>query len=247
MSSIWAAPLAAVSFLTVLPVPFSGAASRVPLGWVMAFYPLGGAFLGALLAGVNWLLSPVLPAGVVAVLLVSALLALTGALHLDGLMDSFDGLFGGKTPERRLAIMKDSRVGSFGIAAAVCLLLAEYSALSAISPAGRTGALMMAAVLSRWGMAALLWGFPAATSTGLAAGLKPHLRWYHLLVATVLAGGAVSWLAWTGVILAAATAALVALAGLVALSKIGGITGDSCGATGELVEAMVLVGFAAWA
>jgi adenosylcobinamide-GDP ribazoletransferase len=237
-----AAPLLAVSFLTTLPVPAPARFPAGSMGTAVALFPIVGAGVGAALWLADLALSPWLPGTVVAALLVAGLLLLSGALHLDGLMDSFDGLFGGKDAAARLAIMRDSRVGSFGIAAAGSVLLVEYACLASLSGDSRGPALVVAACLSRWATAATLWSFPAATSTGLAAGLKPELSRHHLLLATgsglavaVVAMGAV------GAGVAAASALLVAAGGRFATARLGGITGDSCGALGQLVEVMVLV------
>jgi adenosylcobinamide-GDP ribazoletransferase len=241
-----AAPFSALSFLTVLPVPVPGSAGRLSMGWAVACFPLAGAFMGLCLVGMDWLLSPWFPPAVEAALLLVALLAATGALHLDGFMDSFDGVFGGKDPASRRAIMKDSRVGSFGIAAAASALLLEYGSLASLPAAGRVEALVLAVALSRWAMAALLWLFPAAGSTGLAAGLKPQVRWVHVVVATILAVAiAASFPGWAGGILVVLSGLAVLAVGRLMVAKIGGITGDSCGAVGQLVEILVLVASAA--
>ena len=237
-----AGPFSALSFLTVLPVPVPRSPGRLSMGWAMACFPLAGAFIGLCLAGLDRLLSPWFPPGVEAALLLAALLAVTGALHLDGFMDSFDGVFGGKDPESRRAIMKDSRVGSFGIAAAVSALLMEYGSLASLSGAGRAEALIIAVALSRWAMAAIMWFFPAAGPTGLAAGLKPQLRPVHVAVAAVLAVAiAVEISGWVGGVMVVLSGAMVLLVGRLMVAKLGGITGDSCGAVGQLVEVLVLV------
>lgn len=237
-----AAPLVAANFLTIIPIPVPRGLAVGPMGGPMVCFPLVGAAIGAVAAGIDRLLAPWLPPSLVAALLISVMLGITGALHLDGLMDSFDGLFGGKDPAGRLAIMRDSRVGSFGIAAGVSLLLIEYGALVSLPSDGRGQALILAATLSRWAMAATLWAFPAASSSGLAAGLKPHLRGPHAaaasLAALALAAGSFGWV---GVGMAAASALLVLLGGRLVVAKLGGVTGDVCGGLGQLVEATMLV------
>jgi adenosylcobinamide-GDP ribazoletransferase len=236
------APLVAVGFLTVVPLPLPTTLAMGPMGWPVAAFPLVGAAVGALVAALNLALAPWIPSGLLAALLVVALLAVTGALHLDGLMDTFDGLFGGKDPAGRLAIMRDSRVGSFGIAAAIALLLVEYSALQSLPAPQRTGPLIAALCLSRWAMAVTIWLFPPASNRGLAAGLKPAIRWWHLLAATLVAVAlstislGAGWL----VVLAVPVAVLL-LMGWLAVARIGGVTGDICGAVGELTEVSVLV------
>ena len=108
----------AATFLTVMPVPVPRGCPGCRWAGRWPASPWQGPPWAWLLAGADWLMGPWFPPMVRGALLLGALLAMTGALHLDGLMDSFDGLFGGKDPASRLAIMKDSRVGSFGVAAA---------------------------------------------------------------------------------------------------------------------------------
>src|SRR2546421_11143822 len=126
---------AAVRFLSILPLPDplqrieteseTTSSARLVLG--SGYFSLVGLLLGLLLSLLTLLLDPLLPHLVVAALLVVALLLLTGGLPLDGLMDSCDGLFGGKTPERRLEIMRGSRVGRFGVLGGVCALLLKFA------------------------------------------------------------------------------------------------------------------------
>lgn len=237
-----AAPLESVAFLTVVPIPRPGHGTVGSMGWALAFFPLVGAAIGGLLVGLDLLLGLVFPAPVGAALLLAGLLAVTGALHLDGLMDSFDGLFGGRDPTGRMAIMRDSRVGSYGIAAAVSVLLLEFACLLSLSSPWRAGALALALCLSRWAMVATLWAFPAAEAGGLAASLKPELRMKHMVVASLLGlGFALGCLGWVGMLFGLGTVLMVLLWGRLVVSRVGGVTGDSCGAVGQLVEAAVLV------
>lgn len=236
------APLVAATFLTVIPVPVPRWVPRVPMGWGLACFPMVGAAMGGLLAGADGLMTPWFPPVVRGALLLALLLGMTGALHLDGLMDSFDGMFGGKDPAGRLAIMKDSRVGSFGVAAGMAVLLVEYSALASLAPSVRWGAIVAALALSRWAMVALLWGARPAATHGLAAMMKPEAGGGALLVATMLATGCGWWAAgWLGVASLGLAAAVAALVGWLAVARLGGITGDSCGAVGTLAEAAVLL------
>ncbi len=236
------APLLALSFLTVLPVPVPGSPGRLSMGWAVACFPLAGALIGLGLAGMDYLLSPWFPPGVEAALLLAALLAVTGALHLDGFMDSFDGVFGGKDPASRRTIMKDSRVGSFGIAAAASALLMEYGSLASLPAGSRAEVLILAVALSRWAMVAIMWFFPAAGSTGLAAGMKPEIHRVHVVVATLLAVAIAAGVSgWAGEVMMALSGLMVLLVGRLMVAKLGGITGDSCGAVGQLVEVLVLV------
>ncbi len=236
------APLIAASFLTVVPVPVPRLPAQGPMGWPVACFPIVGAAIGGLVAALGIPLGLWFPPSVVAALQMATMLAVTGALHLDGLMDSFDGLFGGKDPAGRLAIMRDSRVGSYGVAAAGSLLLAEYGALASMPTEGRSVALILAAALSRWAMAATLWAFPAASPNGLAAGLKPHVRWPHTVFATLAAVAiAVASFGWAGLGMAVVASLVVWLGGRLVVARLGGVTGDSCGGLGQMVEATILL------
>jgi adenosylcobinamide-GDP ribazoletransferase len=192
-----AAPLLAWSLLTVVPMPSVDAAPRA-LARAAAFFPLVGAVLGAAVGGLGLLLAPLLPPAPTVALQLAAVALLTGALHLDGLMDTADGVLGGRTTERRLEIMRDSRVGAFGVAAAGLLLLAQFSCLVELSPLPRLIALVLALALGRWAMALALGAFPSARSDGLGAAYVGATEQWPAIVATALAvavavGSAVAW------------------------------------------------------
>ncbi len=241
LARIAVAPLVAAGFLTIVPIPLPSKLAIGPMGWPVASFPLVGAILGGVTALLGVLLGFWFPPSVVAALQVATLLGLTGALHLDGLMDSFDGL-GGKDRPARLAIMKDSRVGSYGLAAAVSVLLVEYATLASIPMAERGWSLVLAGTLSRWAMVVLMWAFPAAGSRGLAAGIKPHLRWYHPLIATLIAVAiAMGAFGLTGGAITLAAGLMILLSGRFVVASLGGITGDSCGGLGQMVEALTLL------
>src|SRR5438067_1999685 len=110
-------PLTAVRFLTILPLSVRRPTRPHELGPAEAFFPFAGLLIGALLVGIDWLLSSIASGLVVDVLLVAAVAAVTGALHLDGVVDTFDGVFAPGGPARRLEIMRDPRAGSFGVIA----------------------------------------------------------------------------------------------------------------------------------
>src|SRR5574341_1897730 len=118
--------------LTIIPLPLIPPDSNRPAGLAAAYYPLVGLILGLLLAGADWGLSRFLPAGLESALLLALWAGLTGLLHLDGLMDSCDGLLPPRDPARRLEIMRDSRIGAFGAVGVVLLLLLKFNALAAL-------------------------------------------------------------------------------------------------------------------
>ena len=123
--------LAALQFLTIFPPVIKRPFTIQELGRSAGFYPLVGLLLGGLMAGGYWLLGMVFPVPIVLVLVLVVWVTFTRALHVDGFMDCCDGLFGGFTPERRLEIMRDSRVGAFGVVGGALLVLAKYTFLAA--------------------------------------------------------------------------------------------------------------------
>ncbi len=242
-----AAPVLALQFLLAVPVPLAVPATPRHLGRSMACFPLAGAALGLALAAFDWLLRQAFPLPVASALVLSAAVLLTGGLHLDGLIDTCDGLFGGRTPERRLEIMRDSRVGSFGVAGGVLALLIKYAALAALPPALRPPVLVLQPVAGRWVMAAAIWLFPYARPAGLGAAFKEGARWPAVALATV-AAAALAWLAFgpPGLAVLVPAAAASALAGRFMMARLGGLTGDCYGAMGELAEIVVLLVLVQW-
>jgi adenosylcobinamide-GDP ribazoletransferase len=226
----------ALQFLTISPAlikrSFTG------------YFPLVGALIGAMLWGASLLLAQILPASVTAALVLAIWILLSGALHLDGFLDSCDGLFGGRTPEARLAIMKDERVGAFGLAGGVLLILLKFAALSAL-PA-RSFALLVAPVLGRWAMTLGIFAFPYGRAQGLGKAMKEFTAAWQVGVATVLAFG-FSWLlaGQTGLLACLVAALTTGLVAAFALRRVAGLTGDVYGAINEMVELVVLLAFIA--
>jgi adenosylcobinamide-GDP ribazoletransferase len=239
------APFFALRFLTVLPVVIGRRAPEPgDFGRSDAFFPLVGLGLGAILAAVDWLLQPIVPAPVLNVLLIALLALMTGALHLDGVIDTFDGLFAGTSREQRLTIMRDPRAGSYGVVAVVLVLGLKLAALSALPMGVRTVALVLAPCLGRWGIVVATYVFPYARPEGMGRAFKESIRLQHLVVASVIAVGAASVL---GDIIGLAAWVIVGVAVLAAgqgiVRALGGLTGDSYGTICELTEAGVLVAF----
>ncbi|WP_145103346.1 adenosylcobinamide-GDP ribazoletransferase [Cereibacter sediminicola] len=245
LSQRWADVLLALALLTRLPLrarslPDRGASAA--WAWPLAGVAVGG--LSALVAALS--LAAGLPATVAAALALAAQALVTGAMHEDGLADTADGLWGGWTRERRLEIMKDSRTGSYGVAALMLVGLVRWSALAAALESG-SAVLVAAAVLSRVPMVVLMAWLPNARGAGLSQSLgRPDRRQARLAVLVALAVALlVSGPAALILGLAAASAALAL--GLVARAKIGGQTGDILGASQQLSEAAVFVAAAALA
>ncbi len=256
----------ALRFLTRIPVPQARDSGRAefldeleeeaaagdapllkPLGRTVRAFPLIGALLG-IAAGLAFAIAtglglPVLVAGVIAI----ALLALaTGALHEDGLADMADGFGGGHNAEKKLAIMRDSRIGAYGVITLVLVLAAKVGALADLADIGVVmSSLICAAAASRAAMPAMMRWLEPARSDGLgAAAGRPAAEhvWTGIVIAAILC---VLLLTWSGVV-AMLIAALSAMAvGVLARRQIGGHTGDVLGATQQISELIFLLTLAA--
>lgn len=232
--------LAAAQFLTVVPPLVRRPFTSQELGSAVGFFPLVGLLLGGLLAGASLLITPFLPPGIPVVLVLVLWIVLTGALHWDGFLDSCDGLFGGRSPEKRLEIMRDERVGAYALAGGVLLLLMKFFALQASSPA--IIPLWLAPVFGRWAMSLALVFFPYGRSAGLGRVMKDHASWQQAVLATAITSVA-AWLAfgWLALLALLAAAAIMLGIAFFALSRLPGLTGDVYGAICELVETLALL------
>jgi adenosylcobinamide-GDP ribazoletransferase len=234
---------AAVSFLTVLPVANADGSPGTRLG--RAYFPAVGALVG-LVAGVVLLVVDAIAGPLLgAAAAVAGLCLLTGAIHVDGLGDSADGLLGRGDAARRLEVMRDPRLGSYGVTAVVVVLLLETAALAGMPPVRALVGLMVAGATSRLAAAVVIAWVPYVRASGLgvaAAGSSGRAIDLAIGLATV---ALVALLDWRRALVAAMLAAVVGLivTGL-ARRRLGGITGDICGATAELGQLAVLLVFA---
>jgi adenosylcobinamide-GDP ribazoletransferase len=230
--------LAALQFLTILPV---GAGERFNPRGVLPFFPVVGVVVGGLLLLLDWTVLQLWPRPVAALLDVVFLAFLTGALHLDGLGDAADGLYGRRTREKALAIMKDSRIGVMGLVAVVCGLAIKWGGILALEshrglllvviPAFARGGMLL-------GMRFLPYGRPEG-GTGRAFFDAP-------LTLSSFAGFLLPlalsvFLGWRGLFLLAAFAAVVAATLAYYRAKLGCITGDMLGAMTEVTEAALFL------
>lgn len=214
------------------------------------YFSLVGLLLGLLLSILTLLLDLFLPHLAIAAVLVVALVLLTGGLHLDGLMDSCDGLFGGRTPERRLEIMRDSRVGSFGVLGGTCVLLLKFAFFASLEPHTLLIALLVVLPSSRWAMLLALAIFPPARSSGLGVTFQQTVTLQRLVLAASIVLCAALVAAHLAGVLVWGTATLSAIAlGSWITRRIGGLTGDTCGAIAEITEVvlfLLLLFFRSW-
>lgn len=245
--------VAALQFLTRLQV--GGCPRKEDFLSSPTYFPLVGLALAGILYLFWWGVLSRLPLPAQAGLLLVMGICLTGGLHLDGFMDTCDGLFSGRERERILEIMKDSHVGAHGVTAGVSLLLVKFSLLlsllenlrfASMDGAGQpvpglAPALILMLVLSRWAMVLALNIFPYARPQGLGTLLGAGRARGPLYLATVLTLAIVYGSArWWGLILMAAVALFTFWWGRWVSRFIGGLTGDTYGALAELVEVLVL-------
>ena len=227
----------ALRLLTRLPIP-AGPDRGAAAVWA---YPLAGLAVGAIGAGVAWLAGG-LPAYVAAGLALTAMIFGTGALHEDGLADSADGLWCGGTHERRLEVMRDSRVGAYGVLALILSLGLRWAATAPLL-AGHQGifAIVAAAILSRAPMGIVMWALPHARADGLSAATgRPSgaSAWIGVAVALFAAWPLVG--AASLAVLAALGLAAMAI-GILARHRLGGQTGDILGFVQQVSEIAALI------
>lgn len=233
----------AIRFLTIVPVPGRDAPGPAALGRAAWWFPVVGLALGAALAGAGCVCRILTPPLVGAALLVTGWKVATGGIHLDGLADSLDGLAGRDTAGR-LAIMRDSRIGVFGAAGLVLVLILFVAALSELAAVqGRL--LLLAPVVGRvTPLLAGAWLRPATPGQGLGAAFTAGLSRWAGLVHGVASLALATWLLgpWGAAIAALAWGLALLWAGF-ASYRFGGLTGDVLGAVVELGElAVVLLG-----
>jgi adenosylcobinamide-GDP ribazoletransferase len=234
--------IAAFRFLTRIPVP--GPHTRAEdLAPAVGWFPVVGAIVGFVTAGVFVLASQFWAAPVAAVLAVAFGLLLTGGFHEDGFTDATDGLGGGYTQERVLEIMKDSRIGAYGAMALWCLLMLRWAVLCQLERRA-LWALPLAMV---WGRCSIAWTLRAlpSISQGLAKEVHKNLGIGPLLLSTawLLAANLVAWHFGIHHLWRPAIASLVvaSLWVLYLQRRLGGHSGDLLGAGNQLVEAAALL------
>lgn len=236
--------LAAFQFLTVLPWSRTVTATPEEIGRSTPFFPLVGFFLGLILVVFNQLLEPYLVPAILSVVIVAVLILMTRALHLDGLADTFDGLGAKGGRESALKAMRDSHIGVFGLLAVLIVMVLKLRAIEVMQETRAQG-LLLAPVFGRWAMVVLAYRSVSARE-GLGQIMVEYVRGHHLLLATVVTlvlafafSGIVGWLISLAILL------FTLLSRWYLHRRLGGVTGDTFGAVGELTETFVLVAFAA--
>ena len=225
----------AMQFLTIIPIPFSVRCEKEDLGRATACFPLVGLTIGALLAGLNWLLAPWLARPLLDALLITALAVVTGALHLDGLAAR-----GGR--ERFLAVMKDSHTGAVGAVGLVLGLLLKWQALLAVQTEIKWQALLLFLLLARFGQVQTIVFARNARQDGLGSIFTSGAGTLQLLTASGITLLAAWWLMEIkGLVVLAVVMLFTWLLKLWSQRRLGGITGDIIGCINELNEILALI------
>ncbi|MDO4203287.1 MAG: adenosylcobinamide-GDP ribazoletransferase [Selenomonadaceae bacterium] len=239
-----------LQFLTRISLVKQDNWTEEDFGQSVKFFPLIGATLGIVYAAFAYVLTVLLPGyGIkmpvhftAAVMLILPVL-FTGGIHCDGFMDTMDGLFSGRKPERMLEIMKDSRVGSNGVFAFVTLMIFELCIILDMNPAELIPAFFVMPIIARYMMTLAIVFYPYARPEGMGKAFKMYADGRTLTFATVLAAIFVlpfGLLAWGA--LAVGFLFMRGFAGF-AVNTVGGLTGDIYGCITTLVEGLVMLTF----
>lgn len=230
--------LTAVMFLTRLPCPRWVTHDSVDLARSTVYFPVVGALVGGIGAGVFLGAHLIWPPIVALIVALAAVTWSTGALHEDGLADTVDGFGGGWTEEDALSIMKDSRIGTYGVLGLLFVVAAKLAVLATMTPIGIVKALVAGHVLGRWSSLPLIWQYEyvreaSATSTPIAWSVTS----FRLVLGTVGAAAIVALVLQAQALpVLGAALCVTGLAGWFFRRSIGGITGDTLGAANKVVE-----------
>jgi adenosylcobinamide-GDP ribazoletransferase len=231
---------AAIRFLTIVPVRGGDA----PPGRAAAFFPLVGAMLGAAGAGVYYLTATAFPASIAALATVAFWMAISGVLHEDGLADVADAVRAGRSRERVLAILKDSRIGAFGAVAILLSVLARWQALEFLATPRFVETVIAAQAVPRAAMVAMAWcSRPAGSGLGFA--LASTLNTPAAVVAMAQGAAAALLCGWRpGLAMMAGAVLIVQASRAWFYRRLGGVNGDCLGFTEQVLESFILLLFA---
>lgn len=235
--------LQALSFLTILPFGQISPSEDKELARSMVFFPLVGAVIGLLLAIGYYLFSFILPKSLTLWLTLGLLALLTRGLHLDGFADTIDGLACGGPREKILEVMRDSRIGAFGVISLILLIGAKYFALDQISTKSIPYSLMLMAVMGRNSMVLVCYRSPYARfSGGLGKPFTENLGAREIALSLVSAIGIALLLTGVKGVLVFLGVCLFSLGyRFFFIRKLGGVTGDILGAANELSELLCIL------
>ncbi len=239
--------VAALRFLTTLPWPGNAQLFRTfePEPYLImgsAYFSLIGGLLALLLSLLPFILGTHLSSLLLAALLLVAQVLLTGGLHLEGLMDTCDGLFSGRSTTRKLEIMRDSRVGSFGVLGAACVLILKFASYASLSAHALPLVLFSVLPAARWAMLLAVYIFPDARPQGLGTSFRQTVTLPRLVCASLIAL-IIALLAahLLGLLIWFASAVIALLLAAWITHELDGLTGDTYGAIEEVTEIVLLL------
>lgn len=227
----------ALQFLTIVRIRTTLPFDDHTLGRAGAYFPIVGVLIGSVVWMLNQGLSLFFPPALSTIFIVLALIVVSRGLHLDGLADSADGLFGSSDPQRSLTIMKDSRIGVFGALALLSILFVKVRSLDLLGDEGRSAALLIGPLYGRWACVVMAYVAPPAREEGLGAFFVRGVQLRELMLASFFTLGVGCFLiGMQNVVLFGALFALSLSVTRFCTRRLGGVTGDTLGAVGELVE-----------
>ncbi len=242
--------ITALQFLTVFTVNRKHEASENDLAKSMVYFPFVGFLIGFILVYADKGLLRLLPDTISNIFLLVISVFITRALHIDGLADTLDGIMGGRDRESRLAIMKDSRIGTAGVLGISFVLLIKYACLNNLFNDYKAAALLTAPVFGRWSQMLMMFKANYGREQGMGRAFVGHLRSGGLIAASVVSLGLSAWVimddsrtAFLALGIPLAAAAFTFLWRWYMTRKLGGVTGDAVGAASELNEALALLLF----
>lgn len=249
----------AIRFLTLIPIPFLLPKDQSDyernIAGAMRWFPVVGALIGAIAAGAAWLAGLFFDRWVQAIIAAIVMAVVTSGLHLDGLSDTFDAVMSWRTRERKLEIMKDSRIGAMGALALIAVLALKIALLATEdAPTPIWLALAFAPAIGRWVDLYGIFFFPAATEGGLGANYRKHTRPSDFVFATLtlltLIGAAYAltsdvFVVARMLVAAALTFAVAAWIFTRWTRSLGGLTGDTYGAICEIGEVVAIAALVA--
>ena len=235
--------LSALQFLTIIPLGTKLPIEKNKLARATRYFPIIGLILGLILAGTNELLSLIALGQFLGnLILVILLIILTGALHLDGLADTFDALSSGKRKPEMLEIMRDSHIGTMGALSLISIILIKVALLSSLDSGVKNASLVLMCLLSKYSLVFSMFLFPYAREEGKA---KVFIEGVNLKVFSratlIILLISILLLKLKGLIVFIMVLVFVFLVGKVIAGKIGGMTGDTLGAINELTEPLILL------
>lgn len=232
--------LIALQFLTILPIKIKSQIREKDLGGALIYFPIVGAFIGMFLVLIL-LVFDFLPHLVTAALVLIGSIIITGGIHLDGFADTCDGFYGTKNKEKILEIMRDSRTGVMGVIGVVSLLLLKFTLIASLPRDILYKALIMMAVFARWSVLFGCFTSNYARKEGKAKYFIEYNSKKEFLAGSIFTIVLFLLLMQTkGIILLGLSLLPVSLFINYIKRKIGGMTGDTIGATNEIAEVVVL-------